>query len=328
MPKQKVRKDKTKIDKKKKYKINNWSEYNKRLKQRGSIEIWLDENILDDWYVDPDAPKKKGAQSVYTDQAIITTLQLGKVFSQKLRQTAGLVKSIFDIKDIDLKIPDFSTLSRRGGNVNVKINKSSKKDGEKITIVADSSGMKVYGEGEWKVRKHGYSKRRTWRKIHLMSTPDGEIRAAKITDNSVSDNHALSDLLDQEEAKIEIFAGDGGYDKRNVYDALRGRQIKKVLIPPQKNAKIWQHGNSKASPHTRDDNLRKIRKTSRKRWKEDSGYHIRSLSETAFFRYKTIFGNNLNARNFENQKTEFLISVNILNKMTRLGMPSSYIVED
>lgn len=169
------------------------------------------------------------------------------------------------------------------------------------------------------------SKRRTWRKAHLM-VADGEIRAAKLTKNNVADCDVFADLLNQEECAIKSVAGDGGYDKEKVYQTCGKRKINNILIPPQENAKIKLHGNLKSKPHSRDENLRQIRKTSRKQWKEQSGYHIRSLVETMMFRFKTILGGKLNARKFKNQVTEFLISVSIMNKITELGMPYSYAV--
>lgn len=306
---------------KKKYCLKNWNEYNESLKQRGSLTVWLDPKVLDNWRAKP--TRKQGSQPVYTDLAIKLTLQFGKVFGQKLRQTEGLVNSLFSLMKIDLKVPDYSTLSRRGGQVKVELDKEQK---DKVVLIVDSTGLKVYGEGEWKVRQHGVSKRRTWRKIHLAITPDGELRAVTLTENKVSDDKASGELIDQESAEIESLAGDGGYDKRKVYNKCQQRKVKKILIPPQKNAKIWQHGNCNAPPHPRDENLRQIRKSSRKNWKQSTGYHIRSLAETAMFRFKTILGDKLNARNFNQQLTEVLISANILNKMTRLGMPDSYAI--
>jgi len=305
---------------KKSYKLRNWSEYNKALENRGRLEVWVDEEALDNWESPPTG--KPGAQKIYSDLAVEITLRFGQVFSQKLRQTVGLVKSLFEIMSIDKDVPSCSTLSRRSDSIYVDLSKSN--NNEKIILIADSSGLKVYGEGEWKVRKHGYSKRRTWRKMHLIVTPDGEIRQAELTDNNISDDAAAIELLNQEDADIESFAGDGAYDTRKMYEKCKEKNIEHVLIPPQKNAKIWQHGNSKSPPHKRDENLRQIRKTTRKKWKEESGYHIRSLSETAMFRFKTVFGDKLNARNFKRQRTEFMIKVSILNKMTRMGMPDSY----
>jgi len=326
MPKNK--KSKTKNSKKnnksskKKYKVRNWSEYNKALENRGRLQVWIDEYTLENWEALPTG--KPGAQPVYSDLAVEITLQFGQVFSQKLRQTVGLVRSVFELMGIDKEVPGYSTLSRRGDSLSVDLPKNHNQDG--LVLIADSSGLKVYGEGEWKVRKHGYSKHRTWRKMHLIVTPDGEIRQAELTGNNISDDSVAVELLNQEDADIEAFSGDGAYDTRKMYDKCQEKNIDRILIPPQKNAKIWQHGNFKSPPHKRDENLRQIRKTTREKWKEESGYHIRSLSETAMFRFKTVFGGELNARKFKRQRTEFMIKVSILNKMTQMGMPDSYAV--
>ena len=322
--KKQTKKVKDKKRNKKKYRASNWKEYNNALVNRGNITFWIDkDDIADKWYAEPAG--KQGAQLLYSDFAIELTIQLGKVFGQKLRQTEGLVRSLFKIMGIDLRVPDYSTLSKRGGSVNVIIPKSEKN--ENLTFIVDSSGLKVYGEGEWKVRKHGYSKRRTWRKFHIGISEDGEIRAAKLTLNDIADGDVAENLLDQENNPIDKYAGDGAYDKRKVYDACLAKGITTFLIPPQKNAKIWQHRNSSDPPHPRDENLRQIRKTTRKKWKEQSGYHIRSLSENTMFRYKTICGGKLNSRKFKNQKTEFLTNITILNKMFKMGMPASYAVD-
>lgn len=308
--------------KKKRYRISNWKEYNQSLVNRGNINLWIDDNLEERWY--SQKTNEPGRQEIYSDFAIEMTLTLGKVFNQRLRQATGLVRSIFKSMKIDLPVPDYSTLSRRAGNIKVNISIISKKT---VNFIVDSSGLKVYGEGEWKVRKHGYTKRRTWRKFHISIDLDGEIRTAKLTENSVADCHVFESLINQEESKIENVYADGAYDKENVYQIIKDKEIEKCLIPPQKNAKIKQHGNCKKELHPRDENLREIRKTTRKQWKINSGYHKRSLSENTMFRFKKIIGDRLFSRKFENQKTEFLIGISILNKMFRNGMPISYSVE-
>ena len=315
---------KTKIKTKTKYRIKNWAKYNQALKQRGSLELWLTDDIIEKWPAEPSG--LPGNQPVYADFAIQIVVQFGKVFHQKLRQTEGLLEDIFKLMGIKLSVPDYSTVSRRASRLNVVLCKKTAKAGEKKIVVIDSSGLKVYGEGEWKVKMHGRSKHRTWRKVHLGIGPDGEIQAAKLTLNNVADCQVAADLLNQIESDIDTLAGDGGYDKEEVYRACREKEIRQILIPPQKNAKIKQHGKLKCEPHKRDENLRQIRKIGRKRWKEKSGYHVRSLVETTMFRLKTILGGKLNARKLENQATEFLISCDILNRMSALGMPDSYAV--
>ena len=159
-----------------------------------------------------------------------------------------------------------------------------------MNLVLDSTGLNIYGEGEWKVRKHGYSKRRTWCKLHVGANPDtGGIQVAVLTGNSTSDDAVVKEMLAQIEQTLLACAADGAYDKRKVYDALNEHSPDvEILIPPRKNAHIWQHGNSKEERLKRDENLRYIRKYGRQQWKQDSGYHIRSLAETIMFRLKTI----------------------------------------
>jgi hypothetical protein len=102
------------------------------------------------------------------------------------------------------------------------------------------------------------------------------------------------------------------------------RGVERITVPPQRNARIWQHGNSSKPPLPRDQNLRRIRRVGRKRWKQESGYHRRALAETAVFRFKIIFGNTLSARTLSRQITEARIKGAALNRMTQLGMPDSY----
>ena len=317
MPKQK----RTQSRRKELYRVKNWSEYEKALVQRGSITFWLSDDITQTWlYV---GEKQRGSQFDYSDKAVEIMLTLKEVFHLTNRGVEGFVRSLFQMMKIDFPVPDHSTLSRRGKTLKVKI---PKRASGSLNLVLDSTGLKIYGEGEWKVRKHGYSKRRTWRKLHLGADPEnGEIQAVLLTENSVSDDATVKELLDQIEQELLACAADGAYDKRKVYDALNQHSPGvEILIPPRKNARIWQHGNSKAERLKRDENLRYIRKHGRQQWKEDAQYHMRSLAETVMFRLKTIFGDDLSARLLETQTTQALIRCLALNKMTHLGMPESY----
>ena len=303
------------------YRVKNWSEYDKALVQRGSITIWMSEGFEKTWlYV---GEKQRGSQFDYSDQAILMMLTVKEVFHLTNRGVEGFMRSIFQLRKINLPVPDHSTLSKRGKDLKVSL---PKKNSQSLNIVMDSTGLKIYGEGEWKVRMHGASKRRTWRKLHIGANPDdGEIQAVLLTENGVSDDQAVEGLLEQIEQTILDFAADGAYDKRRVYDILNAHSPEvNILIPPRKNARIWQHGNSKTERLKRDQNLRAIRKLGRREWKEQSGYHVRSLAETIMFRLKTIFGNDLSTRLMETQTTQALIRCMALNQMTHLGMPQSY----
>ena len=317
MPKQK----RTQSRRKELYRVKNWSEYEKALVQRGSITFWLSDDFEQTWLYTGE--KQRGSQFDYSDKAIEIMLTIKEVFHLTNRGVEGFVRSLFQMMNIALPVPDHSTLSKRGKTLKVKL---PRKTNESLNLVLDSTGLKIYGEGEWKVRKHGYSKHRTWRKLHVGANPDnGEIQVVVLTENSVSDDSVVKDMLAQIEQTLLACAADGAYDKRRVYDALNEHSPEvEILIPPRKNARIWQHGNSKAERLKRDENLRYIRKHGRQQWKDDSGYHIRSLAETIMFRLKTIFGDQLSARLLETQTTQILIRCLALNKMTHLGMPESY----
>ena len=312
---------------KQRYRVRNWREYNAALVSRGSLTVWLDEAVLSGW-VHQEKSGRRGASRTYSDAAIEAILVLKAVYGLPLRGAQGFVQSVLGLMGLSLPVPHFSTLSRR--QVGLALEMPNRKNGQALHLVVDSTGCKVYGEGEWKVRVHGTSKRRTWRKLHLgVDEHSGEIVAAVLSSNNVSDGQALPMLLEQVEEPIAQLSGDGGYDKRPCYEVLQKREAEqgqplKVTIPPRRGARIWQHGNAKAQRLARDENLREIRQKGRKRWKQESGYHRRSLAETAMSRYKRIVGEKLQARDFQRQSTEAFVGVLILNKMTALGMPRSY----
>jgi hypothetical protein len=194
-----------------------------------------------------------------------------------------------------------------------------------VILVGDDTvdghpGPKVFGEGEWKVRQHGYSKRRTWRKLHLaIDAATQEVVACALTDNGTSDGAMAGPLLDAVADEIAGVKADGAYDQRPVYDAARRRGAA-VVVPPRRGATIRVHGNTVGPPDLRDESVRGVRRYGRKGWKRRVGYHERSLVETGMFRYKTLFGGRLRARAIAGQRVEVRISCKIMNRFTQLGM--------
>ena len=244
-----------------------------------------------------------------------------------MRATEGFVKSIIQLANLPLSCPDYTTLCKRQGDLDIRLPKKPRLScDESLDIVVDSTGVKVFGEGEWKVRQHGYSYRRCWRKVHLAVDAKSQlIEAVVLSTNDFKDSEILPDLLDSIDEPINSVAGDGGYDSHDSYNQIEALGAK-PLIPPRKDAVIKQHGNCKSPPLPRDEVLRGIRKKGRKTWKQESGYHKRSLSETAMYRLKTVFGTQLRSRTFDNQAVETFIQCAILNKMFILGKPDSYLV--
>lgn len=302
------------------YHVKNWSKYNDALVQRGSLTLYFSEAIIKAWE-HHNASVKVGRPFVYSDLAIESLLMIREAFQLPYRQTEGFASSIVQLMDLELEIPDYSSLCKRAKTLAIDIRVKNKRG--PLNVVVDSTGLKVYGEGEWKVRKHGPSKRRTWRKLHLAIDPQTqEIIAMTLTENKKHDGSQVEPLLKQIPQPIKTFTGDGAYDQKKVFRQLQQANIQ-PLIPPRRNAKIMQHGNSQADPHPRDAALRRIREIGRKAWKIECGYHQRSLAETGVYRIKNGFGGELKNRLLETQETEVEIRTKIINKYTNLGMPDS-----
>src|SRR5918912_4128803 len=179
------------------------------------------------------ATGKRGGQPLYSATAIETGLALRLVFHQPLRQAEGLLRSIADVLKIDIAIPDHSTLSRRGGGLTILPKRVD--PGEPLHLLVDSTGLKIYGEGEWLDQKHGLRSRRRWRKLRLgVDAKTHEIVAVELTPDDVGDLSEVPELLDQVEAEVASVTADGAYDGAAVYAAVAERHPgASVIIPPR-----------------------------------------------------------------------------------------------
>jgi hypothetical protein len=222
------------------------------------------------------------------------------------------------LRGLTLPIATYTTLSRRAAGLGVVLPRQQKS--EKLYVVIDATGLKVYGEGEWKVRQHGISQRRTWRKLHLaFDEATQEVLACEVSDAHRQEKRVLPQVLAQITEPIDQASLDGAYDFMSCYEDLTKRGAR-IAIPPRKNAQLCGFGVFKA----RDASLRRIAEIGRSAWKQECGYHRRSLAETGMFRLKTIFGDHLSSRKMPRQTTEARLRCVILNRMTTLGMPDSY----
>ena len=305
-----------------KFKVTNWAEYEAGLRRRGSLTLWITPEALSGWA----APRRKtrGGQPLYSDLVIETTLTLGMVFGLRLRQSEGLLRSVLDMMALDLPVPDHTTLSRRARTWKPTARGNDQQhvaDGP-IHVLVDSTGLKIYGTGQWLEEKHGTKSRRGWRKLHLAVDADsGEIIAHSLTDQETGDASQLKPLLDQIDDEIGQFTADGAYDGYPSYDAvLRHSPGAKGAIPPRSNA--VEQPCAQASCQ-RDDHIASMQIDGRLKWQVSSGYGKRALVETAMCRYKGVIGQRLRARSFLAQQTEAAIGVTILNRMLACGRPKS-----
>jgi hypothetical protein len=310
------------------YKVTNWSIYNKSLEDRYNINIWVDEELSKDWYCKKDISiqRKQGKPQEYGDAAILFCLSIKYIFKLPYRGCRGFIKGYFKQIGLDLKVPCVSQLCKRSKVLGFDKIITTKKKVTDISI--DSTGLKVYGEGEWKVRKHGYSKHRTWMKLHIGTDIETqETVSVVLTTNAIDDADCVESLLSQTEKTgrtIKSCRGDGAYDKGKVRKLLYDKKIKQI-IPPQTNA--VKDKKNREHLQQRDEAIGRMKQIERKEWKKEIGYHKRSLSETNMFRFKTTFGSNLSSRTTENQQTEVTIKCYILNKHIILAKPKSYKVD-
>ena len=190
-------------------------------------------------------------------------------------------------------------------------------------MVIDSTGLKVFGAGEWQREKHGGQGRRTWRKLHLAVDPDtGEILASELTTAEDGDASQVGPLLDQISGPIASVTADGAYDGDPVYRIIAEREpAATVVIPPRSTA--VPSNNAETAATERDQHLQLIQEHGRLGWQKAVNYGRRSLGEVAMMRYKTLIGRRLHARTLPTQKTEAATGCKVINVMTRLGMPVS-----
>lgn len=309
------------------YRIKNWKNYNNALVQRGSLTVWLSEDARQGWLYQ--GPHTQGHPTIFSDAAIECALMLRTVFRLPLRQTEGFMRSVLGLLEADLPIPDYTTLCLRARDLSVRLIRQS---AGSVHLLLDSTGLKIRGEGEWKRKIHGHGNHRRWRKLSIaVNRETQEIEAAVLTPSRVHDGTHVPGLLKQVKSKISSVITDGSYDRVDVYHVCWKRGALPV-IPPRKDAKIRRYRKDPADGKwrqrldcmkPRDAAIREIRKSGRKKWKILSGYHQRSLVETAMFRLTKIFGSDLRNRSLANQKTEAFLRCKALNLMTQFGMPKS-----
>lgn len=302
------------------YRVRNWSYYNRALVDRGDISLWLNEEVIGEWYAKAKS-RKMGRPHVYGDKCIEVGLSLRALFSLPLRSTQGFLKSFSRLLGLSLRAPSYSTLSRRAEGLPVKFYQGSKKVTD---IVVDSTGLKIYGEGEWKMRLHGKSKQRMWRKLHIAMDPNNfQVVSMELSEAYTHDTEEFPKLLSVLDSAQRVYA-DGAYLSRTVFKAIHNVGAKPRL-PLQRGAVPTDKADSPPEEKLRDQMIREIWAAGgRMSWKKDSDYHKRSLVETQMYRIKQLLSARLQNRKMSTQTTEAKIKMLVLNKLTCLGMPQSY----
>ena len=282
------------------YRVSNWREYDQALQERGSLTVWVTPEAIAAWQAPPTG--RRGRSPFYSNLAIETGHLLRLAFGRPWRQTEGLLRSITTLLGVSLAVPDHTTFSRRSTGLSLPTRLTPSR--EPVHVVLDSTGLKVYGAGEWQREKHGGRDRRTWRKLHWAVNPDShEILASEWTTHEVGDLSLVRPLLDQIPGELASVRAEGAYDGELVDRAIAARQPQAspaVIIPPRLTAVLSPTADT--APNLRDQHIEVIQERGRRNWEKAVEYGKRALVETAMFRYRTLIGPTLRARLFAAQQ--------------------------
>ena len=299
------------------YKKRDWQQYNKSLVERGNLTFWIHEKAIQCWQAKKQE-HKRGAPFIFSDIAIETAIMIKFILKLSYRSLEGYLKSLFSLLDIDLPVPCYTQICKRMKKI--KTSQYHLKNKAIRHVVIDATGLKVYGEGEWKVKKYGPAKRREWRKLHLaVDEETQEILFADVTKEFVSDTTFVPNIMKMKKG-IQRVLMDGIADVEKLYKLAYDSGID-LLTPPKQNAK------KREEPwlQKRTNRLLEIRgfggdKKAKSLWGKLSGYSKRATVESAIARWKALFTGHLESRCACRQRSEVYIKSLIMNKMKELEL--------
>lgn len=286
----------------------NWHKYNQDLVKRGSITFFIDPEAL----TKKPEENKRGRPRLFSHPLIHLLLVLKIQYRLTYRALEGFAKSILPGLDPDIFLPTYSLICKRASKLEALLPKLSSRRPKVVLI--DATGIKVYGEGEWKVKMHGASKRRKWIKLHIaVDEKNQEIIHLEVTKGHEADCKVGPKIIDKLPRSVNKVIGDGGYDTKRCRQAI-DRIGAKDLIPPRKNSQL------SSTLIRRNNALLEIKglggdKLAREIWGKLTGYSRRVLAETSFSRLKGLYGERFFSKKMETQKVEGHIKCRMLNQM-------------
>ena len=287
-----------------------WTHYNKQLVNRGKIHFWISPKALKNWFAA--RCKKNGHPFVYSNQLIQVICYVRFKFRLSLRETEGFISSFLAALRKQLRVPSYTQICRRMKMLELPkelLEKRNVKD-----IVLDTTGLKVYGEGEWLAENYGGKKH--WRKLHLaMDMKTGKLILAEITHKHAHDTRYLEKALNNTNRRKGKVLFDGIADSLRCYQMSRNRN--KQLLTPPKNGAIFRE---EPELKPRNDAIRIIRgfgndQIGKSLWGKFVGYNRRVEIESMMSRWKRIYGGDLKSRCTERQKNEVQLKAMMINAM-------------
>lgn len=287
-----------------------WSKYNKQLVNRGKINFWVKPECLKKWKA-PKA-KKNGRPFVYASELIKTMVYIRFKFHLSLRETEGFFQSLIALTKMLFHVPSYTQVCRRMKSLDLPNELLEKR--HVTDVVLDTTGLKVYGEGEWRAEKYGGKK--AWKKLHLALDPEsGKLILAEISDEYVHDTTYMEKALRRMNRRRGKILIDGIADSWRCYELAKSYG-KTLLTPPKRGAVIRKE----VGYERRNDAIKIIRAmgndgVARSVWAKLVGYNQRVIAESMMSRWKRLHGDSLKSRCEKRRKIEMQLKAMMINAM-------------
>lgn len=317
--------------------IKNWSAYNEALATRSNfkeIAVMAYKEIVKEMDSMSHKRKSVGRPRKYSDAIILAIAVFRELFKLSFREAEVFAKVAFS--DFNVEIPDYSTIERRMGDLNIDLHIDKRRLKGDISLMVDSTGYKIRGEGEWKIDKHGEGERAIFVKVHYAVDHKGEqILGLRVTISTRGDNletpavlAEVSNNIGERMNDVTEVLGDGAYNTKALKKLIENDYNARLISPPKIKPKktvteqriIKETGRQIYIGSNTADNQR-CNDIGRAEWKNEIGYHKRSLVETNMFRLKSSFGDKLSCKTSKNQIAQIMIRAMILNIWTNKWMP-------
>ena len=288
------------------YAVRDWAAYDRALARRGDITVWVSPGAVAAW-------RAPAGRRTFSDAAIAAALTVRAVYRLALRQTEGLVASIFALLGLALPVPDHTTLSRRGRMLRLDRHTSA---GRGLNLAIDSTGLRL-------ARPPGAG-REGWRKLHVAVDPDsGRVLAEELTRSDVHDTVPVPAMLGRIAGRIGRVYGDGAYAGGPTHRAVAEHRqalpnAEGVFRPKAPDVRAATALDPLAG---RGRHARHVAREGRASWECATGYGRRNAAKWTFSRLKRVLGTGLRSRGLDAQLVEAGIAVRALNRMAALGMP-------
>lgn len=290
-----------------------WSKYNRALVNRGNINFWVSPEVLKTWRAKKQ--KKNGHPFIYGDELIKTMCFVRFKFHLSLRETEGFFISLMVLMAGVFKVPCYTQICRRMKTLSLSSELLQKKN---VTdIVLDTTGLKVYGAGEWRAKKYGGKRR--WKKLHLaMESTSGKLVLAEVTNEYVHDTQYFEKALERTNRRRGQVLFDGIADSKRCYQMAK-KHNKLLLTPPKTGAVLRKE----SGYEERNEAIKIIQglggdRQAKSIWAKLVGYNRRVIVESMVSRWKQLFGGNLKSHCESRRKIEVQLKARMINRMIEL----------